>query len=137
MYLFGELPSDLEEIEESLGPPPSWFRPQQGIISQQQAYWRPQYVPYGGLGEREGEIEVNPVEELHDLKFKQEMNRKIPKVANRYTDINPLSPLFRNKKAKYGYGGLGSFGESSTKKKILFVVAIVCIVSSVLAFWPR
>ena len=39
MYLFGELPSDLEEIEESLGPPPAWFRPEQGIVTPQQAYW--------------------------------------------------------------------------------------------------
>lgn len=125
MYLFGELPSDLEEIEESLGPPPAWFRPGQGIVTPQQVYWS-QYSTYG-LGEREEEIEVDPVEKLHDLKFQQEMNKRIPKIAGRYTNIDPLSPLFRDKRAKFGYGGLRGFGEFTTKNKILLVIAIVII----------
>ena len=132
MYIFGELPSDLDQIEESLGPPPSWFRPEQGIVSPQQAYWQPQYVPYGGLGEREEEIEVNPVEQLRDLKFKQEMNRKIPKIASRSTNVDPMSPLFRDKKAKFGYGGLEGLGEFTTKNKALLAIAIVAIIGVVI-----
>lgn len=119
MYMYGELPSDLDEMEESLGPPPAWFRPEQGITNPQQAYWAqtPQYgYGYGGLGDRESEMEVNPVEGLRDLKYQQEMNKKIPIVANRYTEIDPLSPLFRDKKAKFGFGELGSAIEDAGKK---------------------
>jgi hypothetical protein len=112
--MYGELPSDLDEIEESMGPPPAWFRPEQGITSPQQAYYAQQaQQPYAfyGLGERESEMEVNPVEGLQNLKYEQEMNKKIPVEANRYTEINPLSPLFRDKKAKFGFG---NFGEGSS-----------------------
>jgi hypothetical protein len=114
MYTYGELPSDLTEMEESLGPPPAWFRPESGITTPEQASAAYYSYPraYYGLGEREAEIEVNPVEELQDLKFKQEMNKKIPVEARRYTTINPLSPMFRDKKAKFGYGGLGNFNGS-------------------------
>jgi len=106
MYEYGELPSDLIDQDETLGPPPAWFY----------STTMPASTPYGfptfyGLGDREGEIEVDPVEQLRDLKFKQEMSKNIPKEANRYTNIDPLSPMFRNSKAKYGYGGL-SGGES-------------------------
>lgn len=131
MYVFGELPSDLEEIEESLGPPPSWFRPEQGITNPQQAAYYANPYAFYGLGDRESEMEVNPVEGLQELKYKQEMNKKIPVEANRYTNIDPLSPLFRDKKAKYG------FGDFTTTNKIMLVIAVVAIISSVVAFWPR
>ena len=118
MYIFGELPSDLTDIQESLGPPPAWFRPESGITTPEQAsaayYSYPQAYGFRGLGDREVEVEANPVEELQELKFKQEMNKKIPVEANRYTTVNPLSPLFRDKKAKFGYGGLPGLGEGST-----------------------
>ena len=98
MYCFGELPSDLTEMQESLGPPPAWFRPESGITTPEQASAAYYSYPYAyaqgnlsGLGDREAEIETNPVEVLQDLKFKQEMNKKIPIEANRYTTINPLS----------------------------------------------
>lgn len=131
MYMYGELPSDLEDTEESLGPPPAWFRPEHGITSPEQAMMQQPYYLYG-LGERQSEIEVNPVEGLQDLKYKQEMNKKIPVEANRYTDINPLSPLFRDKKAKFGYGGLGAlnngglgalgnFGDGSLATNIVYL----------------
>lgn len=113
MYIFGELPSDLNVQDESYNPPPpAWFRPESGITTPEQASAAWYSYPYAargffGLGDREGEIEVNPVEELRELKFKQEMNKKIPIEANRYTKIDPLSPLFRDKKAKFGYGGIG------------------------------
>ena len=114
MYSFGELPSDLNIQEESYNPPPpSWFRPESGISTPEQAAAAWYSYPYAynhsfsGLGDREAEIEVNPVEELRELKFQQEMNKKIPVQANRYTKIDPLSPLFRDKKAKYGYGEYG------------------------------
>ena len=117
MYYFGELPSDLEEMEESLGPPPAWFRPESGVTTPEQAAaaWYSYPNAYAtrsfyGLGDREQEVEVNPVEELRSLKFKQEMNKKIPVEANRYTKIDPLSPMFRDKKAKFGYGELSDLG---------------------------
>jgi hypothetical protein len=112
MYTYGELPTDIEDMEESMGPPPAWFRPEIGITTQAQALAygaNPYYgYGYGGLGNlgREGgeEVEVNPIESLQEMKFKQELNKKIPRVANRYTDIQPLSPMFRDKKKKYGFG---------------------------------
>jgi hypothetical protein len=117
--MYGELPSDLDEMEESMGPPPAWFRPEQGITSPQQAYYAQQPYAFYGLGDRENEMEVDPVEGLQNLKYKQEMNKKIPVEANRYTEINPLSPLFRDKKAKFG------FGEFSTNRKLFVVAGII------------
>ena len=114
MYSFGELPTDIEDMEESLGPPPAWFRPEHGITNPAQMYY-PQYF-YGGLsglGDRESaEIEVNPVEGLQELKYNQQRNKKIPLQANRYTEINPVSPLFKDKKAKFGYGNWGNLSEN-------------------------
>jgi len=117
MYLFGELPSDIEDIDESLGPPPAWFRPESGIYSASQYYYPSSYSSsFYGLGDRGEEIEVNPVEELEELKYKQELSKKIPSIAYRYTSIDPLSPMFRERRAKYGYGGLG---EQTAKKAVL------------------
>jgi len=123
MYIFGELPSDLEDMDESLGPPPAWFRPEIGIVRPDQAYWGSQQpygygYGYGGFGREGGEeVEVNPVEELQNMKLKQELNKKIPLVANRYTDIEPLSPLFRDRKKKFGFG-------NSEKQNSLIAVVI-------------
>jgi len=119
MYIYGELPSDLDEQDTTLGPPPPWFHASSQINPMSQAYWNYPEIAYPnigypnmaypeagfyGYGDREKEIEVNPVEELQELKYKQELNKKIPKVAYRYTNISPISPMFRDKKAKYGYG---------------------------------
>ena len=110
MYLYGELPADLEDIDETMGPPPAWFRPEQGFYTPSQYFYTP---GYSGLGDREEEIEANPIEELQELKYKQELNKKIPSIAYRYTSIDPLSPMFRERKAKYG------FGEATAKKAAL------------------
>lgn len=98
---FSELPGDLNVTDETLGPPPAWFRPEEKT-----KYWGlPYYFPFlSGLGDKEAEVEVNPVEALENLKFKQEMPKKIPSAAFRYTNIDPLSPMFRSDRARYGYG---------------------------------
>lgn len=116
MYEYGELPSDLTEQDETLGPPPAWFH----ATPTGAAYWGGSYPGFYGLGDREGEVEVDPVEELRELKFKQEMLKSIPKVAHRYTGIDPLSPMFRAKKAKYGFG--------EAKKPSLANLAIIAII---------
>ena len=105
--MYGELPSDLESMDETLGPPPAWFSTfySRGIGGNT---FSPQAYASGTFGDREAEIEVNPVERLQELKYKQEMSKKIPAIASRYTDIQPLSPLFREHKAKYG-SGLGTW----------------------------
>ena len=123
MYLFGDLPSDLEKIDISLGPPPAWFRPEHNIYSSQ--YYHPPSYPSGfyGLGDREEEIEANPIEELQELKYQQELNKKIPSIAYRYTSIDPLSPMFRERRAKYGFG-------EGTGKKAVFPLLIAAV-----AFW--
>jgi len=103
MYIFGELPSDLEEQSESMGPPPPWFK-LNWAANAFQPYAGQYSTQFYGLGERTEEVEVNPLEELQDLKFNQEMDLHIPTIANRYTEIDPLSPLFRTHRAKYGFG---------------------------------
>lgn len=115
MYLFSELPSDLEDIDTTLGPPPAWFRPEISLYSQGSypSYGYSYGSGYAGLGDREEEIEANPIEELQELKYKQELNKKIPSIAYRYTAIDPLSPMFRERRAKYG------FGEITAKKAAL------------------
>lgn len=102
MYLFGELPSDLRDQDTTLGPPPAWFQTTNSGTSSY-PYWAFSHGFYG-LGDREGEVEVDPVETLRELKFQQELSKKIPKIAYRYTDIDPLSPMYRDRKAKYGFG---------------------------------
>ena len=112
----GELPSDLDLVTDSVGPPPAWFRPEE----KQPKYWGlPYYFPF--LGDREAEIEVNPIEKLEDIKFRQEMPKNIPAVAYRYTDIKPISPMFRPNRAKYGYGDT----EASSKLSIVGIAAII------------
>ena len=130
MRRFGELPSDLDDQDLTLGPPPAWFRPESAFYSQG-GYYGPGFEIvgsspyYGGLGDREQEIEANPVEELEALKYKQALNKKIPSQAYRYTSINPISPMFRNRKAKYG------FGEVSSKKGVLtLLIAGIAIMLS-------
>jgi len=123
MYYYGELPSDLLDQDISLGPPPAWYRPEQGVYSASQYYYTPSYsAGFYGLGDREEEIEANPIEELQELKYKQELNKKIPSIAYRYTSIDPLSPMFRARRAKYGYG------EITPKKTVLpLLIAAVAI----------
>jgi len=117
MYQFGELPSDIDDMDDTLGPPPAWFRSEQSYVNPSSYYYTPGYNTFYGLGDREQEPEANPIEELQELKYKQELNRKIPSVAYRYTAIDPLSPMFRDRRTKYGYGGLGEDGKA--KKAVL------------------
>lgn len=98
MYVYGELPSDLTDIDETLGPPPAWFTTVSAPVMSPYGY------PMYQFGDRPEEAEVNPVEQLQKLKYDQEKNKNIPKIASRYTSIDPLSPLFRDDKAKYGFG---------------------------------
>jgi len=120
--MFADLPSDLEEMGTTLGPPPSWFST---FYSSPDVYTgqAPGYYSQGfyGLGDREEEIEVNPVEQLQELKYKQEMLKRIPKVAARYTTINPLSPMFRTNRPKFGYGSW----ETLNKNKVLMIAVLV------------
>jgi hypothetical protein len=74
---------------------------------------------YERLGDREEETEVNPVEHLLDLKFGQEMSKDIPKEAGRYTGVDPISPLFRASKSKYG------FGDFSPQKRVFAAASLV------------
>lgn len=116
--MYGELPSDLRTQDETLGPPPSWYSLatmiadpltygpsylNPGLYQQTMGSFR-NFGNYEQLGDREGEIEVNPVEHLLDLKFGQEMSKRIPREAGRYTGVDALSPLFRNRKSKFGFG---------------------------------
>jgi len=121
---FSELPSDLDDQLPAGAPPPYWF-PVTGVITTSfnpRQLYSPQFngvdpsmstistsidpfytSQFYGLGDRE-EAEVNPVEIVTDLKLNQEMPSAIPLIANRYTDIQPLSPMFRENRPKYGYG---------------------------------
>jgi len=124
---FAELPSDLDTQLEAGVPPPAWF-PVTGVIttSFNPELYRGSYSPqfngvdpsYGristsinpflagqfyGMGDQE-EAEVNPIEIVQDLKLNQQMPSAIPQIASRYTNINPLSPMFRADRPKYGYG---------------------------------
>jgi len=97
---FADLPSDWEKQDETLGPPPAWFRPE---YHHPASYYYPNYsygypgypINFYGLGDRPQEVEVNPVEELMEIKYKQELNKSIPNKAYRYTSIDPVSPMFR------------------------------------------
>lgn len=116
---YGELPEDLRVSDESLGPPPAWYNQ---LITPQPL--NPMFIPYyvmSGLGDRETEVEVNPVEYIQELKANVEMPKNIPLVANRYTDINPLSPFFRRDIPKYGFGSLNV----SSRKPLLLAAALV------------
>lgn len=117
--MFAELPSDLEDMDDTLGPPPSWFSTFYSGGSA--APSNPYTQGFLGLGDREGEIEVNPIEQLQELKYKQEMLKRIPKVARRYTNIDPVSPMFRTNKPKFGYGNWGPL----KKNNLLVIAAIV------------
>jgi hypothetical protein len=103
--MFSELPSDLNDMNETLGPPPAWLNTFYSNGIDPGAYYGGQF---SGFSDRPTEVEVNPVERLKELEYNQEMNKRIPSVANRYTNIEPLSPLFRHHKAKYGFGAWGA-----------------------------
>jgi hypothetical protein len=122
MYCYGDLPTDKDVQDPTLGPPPSWFRTLDPVVDPyflDQAMYSPQFE---GLGDRPEEIEVDPVEQLQELKFKQEMSKKIPMQALRYTDVEPLSPMFRRRKAKFG------FGAAEKGKSLLTFAAIGLII---------
>jgi hypothetical protein len=111
MYVnYGELPVDKDVQDVSVGPAPAWYRPSGVMFPVGFPGGYRGYGNYENYGDREGEAEVNPVETIQDLKFKQEMPKTVPPAAARYTDIDPLSPLFRNTGAKYGFGDFGQAG---------------------------
>jgi len=115
---FSDLPSDLDDQLPASLPPPAWF-PVTGVLTttvDPRIWYSPQFY---GLGDREEEVEVNPVEVLEELKLKQEMPEKIPLIANRYTKIEPLSPMFRANRPKYGYG---DFTPTDTKNLIKLII---------------
>lgn len=138
MRSFSDLPSDLNDQLETGLPPPFWF-PVTGVITTainpaffhgadpttvinsmtpgRPINWASQF------GDREEETEVDPIEILDSLKLNQEMLSTIPAVANRYTEIDPISPMFRANRPKYGYGGLGEF-TSEDKKNLAKVIAL-------------
>lgn len=122
MYVFGELPSDLRDQDATLGPPPAWFQTA-NVGTSSFPYWAYSHGFYG-LGDREEEIEVDPVEQLRDLKYQQELSKRIPKIAYRYTDIDPLSPMFRDKKAKYGFGDANKGGIPAWVWALIAVVIV-------------
>lgn len=123
--LFAELPSDLDVQDETMGPPPSWFPARHYVSSNLDPSLFPWYSPaFYGLGDREQEVEVNPVEILQELKFKQEMPKKIPVIASRYTEIDPLSPMFRQYRPKYGYGDFTA-EDGKVLIKVLAAVAVI------------
>ena len=105
-------------MDSTLGPPPSWFSTfySSGSPITGQASGSP--YSFYGLGDREEELEVNPIEQLQELKYKQEMLNRIPKVARRYTTIDPVSPMFRTNRPKFGYGAWAPL-----KKNNLLVIA--------------
>jgi len=130
MYVrrYGELPLDLREQDElTMGPPPAWYTV--ALNAGNNGYpgypGYPGYMPYpiytmAGLGDRETEVEVNPVEHL--LKIQQEMPKNIPLVANRYTNIDPLSPMFRSDIPKYGFG---SWEALANKRNVMILAAVL------------
>lgn len=141
-----ELPSDLDDQLPAGVPVPAWF-PVTGVITttfdpNRLKWYSPQFAggdpsssiistsidPYyasqfHGIGDQE-EGEVNPIEILDDLKLKQQMPGNIPLIANRYTTIDPLSPMFRANRPKYGYG---DFTPSDTKNLIKLAAAAALI----------
>ena len=149
---FSELPSDLDDQLTTQGPPPSWW-PVTGVLTtsfdpSKLRWYSPQFngqsqlnggdpsysmistsidpmhAYFNGMGDREAETEVNPIEVLEDLKLKQQMPNNIPLIANRYTVIDPLSPMFRANRPKYGYG---EFTPSDTKNLIKLAAAAALI----------
>lgn len=138
---FSELPSDLDDQLQTLGPPPAWF-PVTGVLTttidpSNLRWYSPQFNgadpsgsivstsldPYNQYGDAE-EIEVNPIEVLAELRQNQEMPNDIPMIANRYTVIDPLSPMFRADRPKYGYG---EFTPSDTKVLIKLLIGAAAI----------
>jgi hypothetical protein len=67
---------------------------------------------------------VNPIEVLEDLKLNQQMPGNIPLIANRYTTIDPLSPMFRAARPKYGYG---EFTPSDTRNLLTLLAGAALI----------
>lgn len=100
--MYGDLPSDVTRQDETLGPPPPWWGYSRTLSVDPTQLW---YYPQG-TSAFFGDHDFDPVQKMRLLKRKQEWDKRIPKVVDRYTTINPMSPLFRNKKKHYGYGNL-------------------------------
>lgn len=106
---FGELPTDLNMQEDTIGPPPAYFRPS-GVF----------FYGLDGFGDHR----PNPLKILRNLKTKQEWPGTIPPVAGLYTKIDPLSPMFREDRPTYGYGDI-SMSSSLIGVGIVAMVALV------------
>jgi len=103
--MLSELPSDLRIQYQPQGSPPSWFKT-----------FGPYFYPgLYGLGD------LSPTQVLQNLKYNQEMPSTIPWVANRYTKIDPLSPMFRSDIPKYG------FGDTTTTQSIIGIIVLMAI----------
>lgn len=92
--MYSELPADLRIQRKTLGPPPKWFLPLGPYF----------FREFYGLGETP--MQMTPIQILRNLKYDQEMPKKIPSVARKYTKIDPLSPMFRTNLPKYGFGDI-------------------------------
>jgi len=144
---FSELPSDLDDQLPAGVPPPFWF-PITGVLTttfdpSRLKWYSPQFSggdpsasiistsidpfwtsQFHGIGDRESEVEVNPIEILDELRLNQQMPKNIPLIANRYTNIDPLSPMFRENRPKYGYG---DFTPADTKNLVKLLVGAALI----------
>lgn len=112
---YGELPTDLNMQEDTIGPPPAYFRPS-GTF-------------FYGLGNA-NMGNSNPFQILNNLKVKQEWPSSIPPVAGLYTKIDPLSPMFRSERPTYGFGDL----TSTTSVIGISIVAVIFIAIYLLKF---
>lgn len=117
--MLGDLPTDLREMGKTMGPPPPWFTPFYSSQAEAELFSNRDYI-FGGtnMSPKQG---INLIEEL---KFNQEMPSKIPAVARRYTEIEPLSPFFRENRRKYGYG---DWGVKKADIAMLIAIALVFI----------
>jgi hypothetical protein len=141
---FSELPSDLNDQLPAGAAPPAWF-PVTGVITTSynpSQFYSPQFngadpsravvstsidpfyiSQFYGMGDQE-ESEINPVEIVDELRLNQEMPPAIPLIANRYTKIDPLSPMFRADRPKYGYGDFTP-ADTTNLLKLLAGVALI------------
>jgi hypothetical protein len=113
-HYYGELPTDLNLQDDTIGPPPAFFR-SSGVF-------------FYGLGNLEKNsitiptMKPNPARIINRLKYNQEMPIAIPRVATRYTEIEPLSPMFRADIPKYGFGDL------VTKNSVIGALAVFTVI---------
>jgi len=150
---YGELPSDINIQDDTVGPPPAFFRPS-GLIfngygesktieaskdlSKDKSHRaiKKDKVPVKTIKPTTQKIvrrkivaprvgpRINPVKIIHHLKYNQEMPSNIPSVATRYTEVSPLSPMFRSDPPKYGFG---EFNISTTAISLIGISIIALI----------